>query len=137
MILFEEKDTQDFQKQLDELEGSIKVTLYDAQNGHNYAKEYLQDLFKTNKKLCAKMFKSIEIFRKMGVQTPEKYSKHLQDGIYELRANVATNEARQLYFFVIGNEIIITNGFTKKTQETPKSEILKAKKLRNEYYSKR
>ena len=126
-----------FQKQIDELKGNIKVTLYDSENGHNYGAEYLEELFRQNKKLCAKMFKTIEIFKLNGVHTSEKYSKHLEDGIYELRASLSTNEARELYFFVIGNEIIITNGFTKKTQKTPRSEILKAKKLRNEYYNKR
>lgn len=127
---------EEFQKQINNLEGSIKVTLYEASNGHNYGEEYLRELFKQNKKLCAKMFKSIAIFKQMGRSTPEKYSKHLEDGIYELRAGVGNDESRVLYFFVIGNEIIITNGFTKKTQKTPTSEIIKAKKLRNDYYNK-
>jgi phage-related protein len=30
----------------------------------------------------------------------------------------------------------VTHGFIKKTQKTPKEEILKAKKLRNEFYKR-
>ena len=36
-------------------------------------------------------------------------------------------------FFVIGRKVILTNGFVKKTQKTPKSEIDKAKIYRKEY----
>lgn len=34
---------------------------------------------------------------------------------------------------MIGNKAILTNGFTKKTQKTPKSEIELAKKYRADY----
>ena len=43
------------------------------------------------------------------------------------------NIARILYFFVVNRKIILTNGFIKKSQKTPKSEINKAKKFRSEY----
>lgn len=41
--------------------------------------------------------------------------------------------ARVLCFFMFGQKIIITNGFIKKTQKTPKREIKLAKKYRNDY----
>lgn len=43
---------------------------------------------------------------------------------------------RIFYFFVIGQKIILTNGFVKKTQKTPKSEIELAKKYRNDYLNR-
>lgn len=66
----------------------------------------------------------------------EPYSKHLEDGIFELRNKVGNDITRVLYFFVIGETIVLTNGFTKKTQKTPKSEIQKAKDYRNEYFNR-
>jgi len=36
-------------------------------------------------------------------------------------------------FFDNENLVLTINGFQKKTQKTPKSEILKAKKIRKEY----
>lgn len=81
------------------------------------------------------MLASIQVLKINKNNTPTKYSKYLDDGIYELRASVATNEARELYFFVTNsNEVIVTNGFTKKTQKTPAGAIEKAKSLRDEYY---
>ena len=40
-------------------------------------------------------------------------------------------------FFVVGKKIVLTNGFTKKTQKTPKSEIELAKRYRADYLSRK
>lgn len=61
------------------------------------------------------------------------YSDHLVDEIFEIRAKVGSDLARVLYFFVIGKKIVLTNGFIKKTQKTPKNEIESAKKYRNDF----
>ena len=47
-----------------------------------------------------------------------------------------TQESGLDYFFVIGQKIILTNGFIKKTQKTPKAEIALAKKYRNDYLNR-
>ena len=38
-----------------------------------------------------------------------------------------------LYFFYCGGKIILTNGFVKKTQKTPRKEIEIAKIRRNDF----
>ena len=50
----------------------------------------------------------------------EPYSKFLGDGIYEVRVQQVNNITRVLYFFVVNKKIILTNGFIKKSQKTPK-----------------
>jgi phage-related protein len=60
-------------------------------------------------------------------------SKHLEDGIFELRSYLSEKIARALYFYQRGARIIITNGFVKKTQKTSRNEIKKAKDLRDLY----
>lgn len=57
------------------------------------------------------------------------YSKHLEDGIFEVRGKIGNDISRVLYFFYINEKIILTNGFIKKTQKTPKKEIDLAKKI--------
>lgn len=81
----------------------------------------------------AKMASTISILQDNGNELREPYSKHLSDGIFELRAKVGSDITRVLYFFCIGRRIILTNGFIKKTQKTPLSEIEKAKKYREDY----
>lgn len=43
------------------------------------------------------------------------------------------NITKMLYFFLIDNRAILTNGFTKKTQKAPAEEIGKAKRYRAEF----
>lgn len=54
----------------------------------------------------------------------------------KLRAKQETNIVRNLYFFFVGNKIIVTHGFRKKTQKTPPGEIERAKNYRTDYFSK-
>lgn len=51
----------------------------------------------------------------------------MSEGIFELRARIGTETTRVLYFFYAGRHILLTNGFIKKKQKTPASEIEKAK----------
>ena len=79
------------------------------------------------------MVNTISILQDNGYELREPYSKHLAEGIFELRAKVGSNITRVLYFFYIDKHIILTNGFIKKTQKTPSKEIEKAKKYRADY----
>ena len=61
------------------------------------------------------------------------YTKAVEDGIFELRVSQGSNITRAMFFFYVGNRIIVTNGFVKKQQETPKSEIALAKARRKDF----
>lgn len=63
------------------------------------------------------------------------FVKHIQDGIYELRAQHNGNIYRAFFIFDSGNIVMLFNGFQKKQQKTPQSEINMAVKLKNEYYA--
>ncbi|HLD53048.1 MAG TPA: type II toxin-antitoxin system RelE/ParE family toxin [Sediminibacterium sp.] len=67
---------------------------------------------------------------------PETYLKHLEgtDGLYEIRVQLANDIFRIFCFFDEGKLVVIANAFQKKTQKTPKQEIAKAIKIREEYY---
>ncbi len=66
---------------------------------------------------------------------PAKYLKHIQGtkGLYEIRVDVNSNIFRIFCFFYKGNIIVVGNGFQKKTDKTPRSEITKALKIMEEY----
>ncbi|MCF8325432.1 MAG: type II toxin-antitoxin system RelE/ParE family toxin [Leadbetterella sp.] len=68
---------------------------------------------------------------------PEKYFKHLTgtDGLYEIRVEVGSDIYRVFSFFDKGQLIILTNGFQKKTQKTPKNELELAEKLKKQYFN--
>ena len=67
---------------------------------------------------------------------PEKHLKHLTntDGLWEIRVSAGNGIFRIFCFFDDGNLNILLNGFQKKTQKTPRTEIKRAEKLKKEYY---
>jgi len=66
---------------------------------------------------------------------PEKYFKHLSgtDGLYEVRVSISSNVYRIFCFFSGEQLVVLMNAFQKKTRKTPKSEISKALKIKEEY----
>lgn len=65
---------------------------------------------------------------------PTKFIKIVQSGLYEIRINYNNNVYRIFFIFDEGQIIVLFNGFQKKTQKTPSSEIEKALKIKEEYY---
>ncbi len=70
---------------------------------------------------------------------PEKFFKHLEgtEGLFEIRVKLGSDIFRILCFFDEGNLVILTNGFHKKTDKTPKNEIEKAERLKKRYYEEK
>ena len=66
---------------------------------------------------------------------PRQYFKKLitTDEIWEVRIDSGSDTIRLLGFFHRGNLIVLTNGFVKKSQLTPKSEIAVAEERKREY----
>jgi phage-related protein len=112
----------------------FEVIFYDKPDGTEPVKDFLLSL---EPKMRAKMFRTISMLQTNGTDLREPLSKPLGDGIFELRAKVGSDISRTLYFFFYGRRVILTNGFIKKTQKTPHSEIETAKKYRAEYLGRK
>jgi phage-related protein len=69
----------------------------------------------------------------------KKYLKHLPDtsGLYEVRVEVGSNIYRVFSFFFFFQLVVLMNGFQKKTQKTPKSEIKIAERIKKEYFNEK
>ncbi len=106
------------------------VLLYEKPNGDCPVQDFLDSL---DNKMAAKMYGMIELLEENGPALRMPYSEHLQDGIFELRAKFSSNITRVLYFFYVDKKIILTNGFVKKTQKTPKNELLTALKYKQDF----
>lgn len=113
--------------------GKVTIEFYNLPDGTEPAKDFILSL---DMKMRAKMLRSIAFLEANGKDVREPISKYLGDGIFELRAQFGNNITRVLYFFFTGNKAILTNGFIKKTQKTPNSEIDKAKRYRSDYTSR-
>ena len=98
-------------------------------------KDYFTDFY--NKQKQKVKDKIIWTFRLIETQkqVPEDYLKHLEgtEGLYEVRVQLGSDIFRIFCFFDEGKLIVLANGFQKKSQKTPKSEIEKALKIKYEY----
>ena len=106
------------------------VEFYEKENGEIPVEEFLDSLDIAMK---SKLVMILKVLQEKGNQLREPYSKHLEDGIFEIRGKVGSDISRVLYFFYYGGKIILTNGFVKKTQKTPSKEIKRAKEYRKDY----
>lgn len=107
-----------------------EILFYDTDDGKCPVQEFLDSL---ESKLLAKTLRTIDLLEINGPQLREPYSKPLDDGIFELRTKQGSDITRVFYFFVIGQKAVLTNGFVKKTQKTPKAEKDLAKKYKADY----
>ena len=108
----------------------FEVIFYEKENEEKPVEEFLCSL---EPKMRAKLVGILNILQEKGNLLREPYSKHLEDGIFEVRGKVGNDISRVLYFFYIGEKIVLTNGFVKKTQKTPRKELELAKKYRDDY----
>ena len=110
------------------------IVYYETTSGKRPAEEFI---YKQDRKMQAKILTNITRLADEGTNARGPLSKYLRDGIFEIRSQVGNNITRILYFFCLGQEIVLTNGFVKKTQETPDSEFQKAKRYRDDYINGR
>lgn len=87
---------------------TYQAIFYQKDDGSEPAKEFILSV---DKKMRAKILKTISMLQNNGTELRMPYSEYLEDGIFEIRAKVGTDISRVLYFFVVGHKIILTNGF--------------------------
>jgi phage-related protein len=106
------------------------VDYYMLPNGDKPVKQFLDGL---DMKIRVKALGSIDILAEFGNTLREPYSKAIGKGLFELRIKFVGDITRIFYFFVVDNKIILTNGFVKKTRQTPPGEIALAMKYKADY----
>ena len=100
-----------------------------------FYKDYFHDFFvKQSNKVRDKIIWTLELIEDIR-KIPETYLKHIEntDGLYEIRVQQGSDIFRIFCFFDQGQLVILMNGFQKKSQKTPKKEINKALKIKEEY----
>jgi phage-related protein len=104
-----------------------------------YFKKYYLDFYNTLKPEVKKKFNwTLQLIATLD-RVPEKFFKHISGstGLYEIRVEVGSDIYRVFCFFDKGKLIVLVNGFQKKTQKTPKSEIELAERLKKQYFDEK
>ncbi|WP_277820777.1 type II toxin-antitoxin system RelE/ParE family toxin [Dubosiella muris] len=111
------------------------IEFYENENGESQVWNFLEKLRKNaksnkNERVQYKQISFyIELLQKNGTHLSENITKYLEDGIWELRPG----NNRVFYFFFQNNTYVLLHQFRKKSQKTPKREIAKAKRERDDY----
>ena len=108
-----------------------EIIFYKTKSGSSPVEEFLDSL---NSKQAQKVVWVMKIVEELET-VPTTYYKKLKntDDIWEIRVQQSNNIFRLLGFQQEERLVILTNGFTKKTQKTPKNEITLAEKRKKEY----
>ena len=112
----------------------FRVDFYKEENGSKPLGDFIRSL---DIKMKAKVVADLHLLEEFGNHAREPLSKPLGDGIFEVRTVEGNDIVRILYFFDNDRIIIATNGFVKKQQKTPKTEIDLAKRRRKDYFQRK
>ena len=100
-----------------------------------FYKDYFQEFFiKQREKVKDKIIWTFDLIEELP-RVPETYLNHIENtnGLYEIRVQSGSDIFRIFCFFDHGQLVVLANGFQKKDQKTPKKEIEKALKIKEEY----
>ena len=100
-----------------------------------FYKDYFQEFFLDQRdKVKDKIIWTLDLIEELP-RVPETYLKHIEntDGLFEIRVQQGSDIFRIFCFFDDGQLVVLTNGFQKKTQKTPKQEIERALKIKRDY----
>jgi phage-related protein len=115
------------------------IEFYEKSNGESELWEFLEELrlkAATNKDARIQ-YKQISLYIQLlqdnGTRLQDTVTKHLEDGIWELRPG----NNRVFYFFFENNTFVLLHSFRKRTQKTPRRELDKVKAERDDYLARR
>ena len=115
------------------------VEFYEKANGESELWNFLEELREKSatSKDARIQYKQIGLYIQLlqdnGTRLQENITKHIDDGIWELRPG----NNRVFYFFFRDDTFVLLHHFQKKSQKTPRREIEKAKSERDDYLSRK
>jgi len=111
-----------------------QIKFYRKKSGKAPVEEFLDSL---KPKHAKKVTWTLRLIEDMD-QVPVQYFKKLKntDDIWEVRARIGSHSFRILGFITGDEFVVLTNGFKKKSQKTPKQEIELAEQRKADYLAR-
>ena len=97
----------------------VPAQFYQNENGAEPVRDWLKDLDKEDRKSIGIDIKTVEFGWPIGMPT----CKPMGDGLFEVRTNLSNRRIARVLFCLFEGEMILLNGFIKKTEKTPKQEL--------------
>ena len=110
------------------------INFYRTESGTCPVEDFLDSL---SGKQTQKVVWVLRLIEELDVVPRQYFQKMVNtDDIWEVRVQFGGNIFRILGFFAGSAELILTNGFIKKRQKTPRQEIALAERRKKEYLSR-
>lgn len=106
------------------------VNAYKKTNGKEPVRKFLDSL---SDKERVKVLRTIQLLSEFGPSLNMPHRRQIEKNLYELRTILGSNIFRIFHFHYENGEFILLNGFQKKSEKTPPSEIMRAKRHRDDY----
>ncbi len=114
---------------MDHLDWNVEE--YTTEDGTSFVEDFLDTL---PSKATKKVLDDIKLLERFGPRWGWPHVDYFNnEKIYELRVKHSSNIYRIFFFRWKGTVLILTHGFTKKSQKTPKREINRAVGLKNDW----
>ena len=107
----------------------LDVRFFCTKNGTEPVREWLKSLDREDKKILGEDIKTVQFGWPLGMPLV----KNLGDGLWEIRSNLTQGRIARVIFFTGRRVIVLAHGFIKKTQKTPLTELILAKKRRLQF----
>jgi phage-related protein len=78
--------------------------------------------------ILAGYLRLVGIMEEFGADLRMPHSRAMGDGLFELRPRGEEGIGRVFYCMHVNRQVVVLHSFVKKTQETPRSELRKARK---------
>ena len=104
-----------------------------------YFKNYFLDFFNDQTEKVKEKIDYVLFVITVADRIPKKFFEQITGayGLYEVRVEFQSNIYRIFCCFDEGKLVVLFNGFQKKTQKTPQTEIDKALKIIEEYFKEK
>ncbi len=101
-----------------------------------YFKNYYKDFFDQQTERLKDKIDYVLYLVTIADRIPKKFFQYMggTDGLFEIRIEFESNIYRIFCCFDEGKVVVLFNRFQKKSGKTPKKEIEKALKIKNEYF---
>jgi|SRR3990167_1716387 len=107
----------------------LDALFYRTETGSEPVREWLKELPKADKKAIGEDIKTVQLGWPLGMPLV----RSLGHGLWEVRTKLPSKRIARIIFFMNDQNIVLVNGFIKKTQQTPQDELALAKQ-RKRYY---
>ena len=96
------------------------IRTYTSDTGAKPVESWIRSLAAESR---AEVLTVVDLLERHGVELEMPYTRHLGDGLWELRVRDRSGIYRVIYFHWKGRTFGLLHGFSKKTQTTPKGEL--------------